>query len=106
MLNALHRGAGNNKFTCTSDTGSGYLAIVSPLLMPSRQSLISALTLSLFDKNAKTVTAEATFSRELTNSDVKNLDLIDGQTIYAIATFGNVFTNSPTSTGTTTGLIE
>ena len=83
MLNALHRGAGNNKFTCTSNTGSGYLAIVSPLLMPSRQSLISALTLSLFDKNAKTVTAEATFNK----FRCRQLDLIDGQTIYAIEAF-------------------
>ena len=83
--------AGNNKFTCTSNTGSGY----SIPTINAIKTVADISTNTLFDTNAQTVTAEATFSRELTTSDAKNLILIDGQTIYAIAAFGNVFTNSP-----------
>ena len=83
--------AGNNKFTCTSNKGSGY----SIPTINAIKTVTDVSTNTLFDTNAKTVTAEATFTRKLTTSDANNLVLIDGQTIYAIAAFGNVFTNSP-----------
>ena len=85
--------AGNNKFTCTSNTGSGH----SIPDINAVKTVADVSTNTLFDTNAKTVTAEATFSRSLATSDIKNIVLIDGQTIYAIAAFGNVFTNSPNS---------
>ena len=66
--------AGNNKFTCTSDKGSGH----SIPTINAVKTVNDISTNTLFDTSAKTVTAEATFSRSLTTSDVSNIVVVDG----------------------------
>ena len=97
MCNFLYSGvSGSTKFQCTDRYASGY----SQPVLDSQDDVDDVSTNKLFDTGAQTVTLEATFERKLDTGDANDYYLRDGGTHDAIWGYGQIFSNTPNSHGT------